>query len=68
MVGTLLPVEPLYRACKRSLFILWEDCTGRFTNPVVAQLAGSCAQCRISLHIFYVNSVRVLRGFYTQGI
>ena len=39
MVGTSLPVEPLYRACIGLLFILWEGCTGRFTNPVVAQLA-----------------------------
>ena len=56
-----VPVEPLYRACTGPLFILWEGCTGRFTNPVVALLAG----CRISLHRFYENPVCVLCRFYT---
>ena len=38
---------------------------GRFTNPLVAQLAGSCARCRISLYRFYVNRVCVLPGHLT---
>ena len=38
--------------------------TGGLTNPVVALSAGSCARCRISLYMVYVNPVRVLCGLY----
>ena len=62
-VGTLLPMEPLYRACIGPLFILWKGCTGRFTNPVAVLLAGSTG-CRISLYRVYESPMRILRGFF----